>query len=118
MKRFCRFFFLSLFIALPALAEGDLLITIQAVGATASGAVKFGQRYEIQCDGDSRFRTGSSTVVVTNTNAATTKGRKVLKDTLVEFRTNGAQNYVAVIPADGTSTVNCDIFEKPKLSGE
>jgi|SRR5687768_12997475 len=105
-----------LFLAPAALAEGDLVATITAAGATASTAVKYGQTYELQCNGDARMRTGDSTVTVTNTDGAVTKGRKVLQDVLFPFATDKGQNYVAVIPADGSSTIKCDVFLRTKTS--
>lgn len=89
--------------------------TITAAGVTANLALKYGQLYEVQCDGDARFRTGagSGTAVA---NSGATKGRKVLADSLVSFETDASQNYVAVIPADGASTIHCDVFLRPKVN--
>lgn len=121
-----------------AYAEGDLVNTLTYV--TDAGfstlpdggvgpanplpvpnlAIKGGWTYEIQCDADTRFVTGTDAGTV----AANTlpdgglnppnKGRKIFADTLVQFETSSNQHYVAIIPVDGTTSVNCDIFEKPR----
>lgn len=104
----------ALLLSCAAQAEGDLVATITAAGASARTAITRGSSFELQCTGDARFRTGDSTVVATNTDGAVTKGRKVSLDTLVAFDTESSQTHVAVIPADGSSTIKCDVFARPR----